>query len=231
MMANAGSTKPGEPYEMKYTDLFGNHCTHKVEHLDVLSKFFKDSSKLDTHNHAHQDCLGLEKDWVAHDCYFSLLTTLIGINDVDTWKLAEYYSIINWSGNNSISVQYFSGILGKQLIAVTPLIIVILHLLLLLFHRIMGVLLYLPLLIPKNLSLLFLLTKRKWSFQSEHRSTAMEASTTKTPIQSPSRSQAVVAPREKACLPFAFCCEEVNDCFLDHVSEVKLGRPSHRNAV
>jgi hypothetical protein len=122
MTANAGSTKPGEPYEMKYTDSFGNVCTCKVERPDVLSKFFKDSNKLDAHNHARQDCLGLEKDWVTQDCYFRLVTTLIGINVVDTWKLAEYHRIINWSGNNPITAQHFAGILGRQLIAMAPII-------------------------------------------------------------------------------------------------------------
>ena len=32
-------------------------------------------------------------------------------------------------------------------------------------------------------------------------------------------------------LSSAFCCDEENDCFLDHVSKIKLVRPSRRSAV
>ncbi len=37
---NAGSTKNGEPYHMKYTDSFGNVCTRYVDRPAVLSNFF-----------------------------------------------------------------------------------------------------------------------------------------------------------------------------------------------
>jgi hypothetical protein len=40
MSAKAGSTKPGRPYEMKYTDGFGNVKTRFVERPAVLSDFF-----------------------------------------------------------------------------------------------------------------------------------------------------------------------------------------------
>ena len=37
---NAGSTTPGEPYEMKFQDEFGNIQVRYVDRPDVLSKFF-----------------------------------------------------------------------------------------------------------------------------------------------------------------------------------------------
>jgi hypothetical protein len=54
---NGGSTIPGEPYHMKYTDSFGNVCTRYVECPQVVSNFFACSNKIDTHNQLHQDSL------------------------------------------------------------------------------------------------------------------------------------------------------------------------------
>jgi len=34
--ANAGSTRPGKEYEMKYTDDHGNVCVHLVERPDII---------------------------------------------------------------------------------------------------------------------------------------------------------------------------------------------------
>jgi hypothetical protein len=40
---NAGRTDAGDPYEMKYTDTYGNVCNRSVDHPDVISKFFQSS--------------------------------------------------------------------------------------------------------------------------------------------------------------------------------------------
>ena len=37
--ADAGSTRPGKEYEMKYTDDHGNVCVHLVERPDIISIF------------------------------------------------------------------------------------------------------------------------------------------------------------------------------------------------
>jgi hypothetical protein len=70
----------GKPYEMKYTDSYGNVCTRFVDHLDVISKFFATSNTIDTHNQLRQDLLQLEKKLVTKKPYFCLTTTLLGIN-------------------------------------------------------------------------------------------------------------------------------------------------------
>jgi hypothetical protein len=54
MTSRAGSTKPGEPYQMKYTDPFGNVCVCLVERPKVLSDFFQHSNTIDCHNQARQ---------------------------------------------------------------------------------------------------------------------------------------------------------------------------------
>jgi hypothetical protein len=40
MTKNSGSLSEGEPYEMKYTDNYGNICTQHGERPDVISKVF-----------------------------------------------------------------------------------------------------------------------------------------------------------------------------------------------
>ena len=59
---NAGNTEPGDPYEMQYTDSYGNICTRYVDHPDVISRFFASSNVIDTHNQLRQDLLQLEKN-------------------------------------------------------------------------------------------------------------------------------------------------------------------------
>jgi hypothetical protein len=61
MTKSSGSLSEGEPYEMKYTDSYGNICTRHVERPDVISKFFVTSNVIDTHNQLQQDLLRLEK--------------------------------------------------------------------------------------------------------------------------------------------------------------------------
>ena len=82
-MKDTGSTRVGSPYEMKYTDDWGNvHCWN-VECPDILSKFIKASNKIDKHNQLRQADLALEKHWVTQNPYFWLHTTMIGMKVVD----------------------------------------------------------------------------------------------------------------------------------------------------
>ena len=60
-MKDAGFTRVGSPYEMKYTDDWGNvHCQND-ECPDILSKFFEASNMIDKHNQLRQADLALEK--------------------------------------------------------------------------------------------------------------------------------------------------------------------------
>jgi hypothetical protein len=120
--ANAGPTRPGKEYEMKYTDDHGNVCVRLVERSDVVSTFFGNSNTIDKHNQAQQFDLALEKTWLTQDPYFHLSCTLIGINVVDTWKLADYHKLLNAPGtkeDSKISIKRFAGILCHQLVTNT----------------------------------------------------------------------------------------------------------------
>jgi hypothetical protein len=56
----AGSLFNGDPYEMKFTDSYGNIMTWFLDRLQVISKFFQTSNAIDTHNQLCQDLLQLE---------------------------------------------------------------------------------------------------------------------------------------------------------------------------
>jgi hypothetical protein len=121
MTSNAGSTEPGQPYEMKYTDPFGNVKTQLVNCPALLSEFFLDSNTIDCHNQSRQHDLALKKCWHTQDAYFWCVTTLIGITATDCWKLAEFHGFTNWGRKQAaIGIQFFAGILGKQLIDYHP---------------------------------------------------------------------------------------------------------------
>ena len=120
---NAGSSKPGDPYHMKYTDSYGNICTRYVDRPQVISNFFSSSNVIDTHNQLRQDSLKLEKKWVTQNPWFRLATTLVGITVTDTFLLSTYHKLINLAKRNDddqenkVSIQRFAGILAHQLIS------------------------------------------------------------------------------------------------------------------
>jgi len=117
---NAGSSKPGTPYQMKYTDNFGNICTRYIDRPQVVSNFFAGSNVIDTHNQLRQDSLKLEKKWATQNPWFRLATTLIGITVTDAFLLCNYHKVINGGASENqekkTTIQRFAGILAHQLI-------------------------------------------------------------------------------------------------------------------
>ena len=59
--SDAGSTCPGKPCEIKYTDDYGNVCVCLVDCPYLVSHFFAGSNLVDKHNQVQQDELGLKK--------------------------------------------------------------------------------------------------------------------------------------------------------------------------
>jgi hypothetical protein len=88
---NAGSTKPGTPYKAKFPDKFGNTKERLVIRPAVVSQYFDISDAVDSHNHARQYLLALEKRWVTHNPWFRIDTTIIGMTVVDAWKCLQYH--------------------------------------------------------------------------------------------------------------------------------------------
>ena len=121
MSKNAGATTNGTPYEMKFTDSHGNVHVRLVDRPDVISEFFQHSNGVDKHNQVRQYELALEKKWDTRDPYFRLITTLIGINVVDTWKLSLHHTLFSrlqmkHNAEATMTISTFTGILTKQLI-------------------------------------------------------------------------------------------------------------------
>ena len=81
---------------------------------DVMSKFFQTSNCIDAHNQSWQYDLVLEKHWVTFDLYFLLHTMLLGMNVVNTWKLALYHKL--FKQNDNMMIEKFAGILAYHLI-------------------------------------------------------------------------------------------------------------------
>jgi len=111
---DAGSTVKHLPYEMKWMDDHGHVCGREVDQLDVVSKFFQKSNCVDVHNQSWQYDLVLEKHGVTYDPYFCLHTVLLGMNVIDTWKLALYHKL--FKQNDNMTSEKFAGILAYQLI-------------------------------------------------------------------------------------------------------------------
>ena len=92
---NASTLEHGEPYEMKYCDIFGNVQTRKVDRPEMISNYFAQSNVIDNHNHLRQFLLALEKMWVTQKAYFRIATTLLGISVVDSYLLIKYHKLID----------------------------------------------------------------------------------------------------------------------------------------
>ena len=117
LTSDAGSTTPGTPYEMKFTDNFGNIHVRDVDRPDIVSKFFQESNCVDKHNQARQFELALEKKWLTDNAHFRLFTTMIGISVTDTWKLAKFHRLLSYRQGKNNTILSFAGILAKQLLA------------------------------------------------------------------------------------------------------------------
>ena len=118
---NAGSTREGEPYEMKFMDTHGNVHVRLVSRPALISSFFGKSSCVDKHNQARQYELALKKKWETCDPMFCLETTMIGLNTVDIWKLSKYNLLFSKSkmkhkAEDGMTCNLFAGILTKQLL-------------------------------------------------------------------------------------------------------------------
>jgi hypothetical protein len=90
----AGSTTPGRPYEMKWTDDYGPVHIREVAHPQVISEYFSKSNSIDTHNQLRQFELALGNKWVTKDPYFRIMTTIFGFNNTDTYFLASYHGLL-----------------------------------------------------------------------------------------------------------------------------------------
>jgi hypothetical protein len=86
----AGTAVDGTPYGAKFTDTHGNVQAWHVAQPTVVGEFLDGSNGVDTHNHAWQFKLGLERMWRTHSCWFGIATTFIGMCVTNCWKVMQF---------------------------------------------------------------------------------------------------------------------------------------------
>lgn len=86
----AASTLPGTPYIQRFVDQVGNPASRQVPRPIMLSRYFKYSDCIDSHNNLRQKRLAMEKTWVTQDAWFRLATTIIGICVIDTFRYVQH---------------------------------------------------------------------------------------------------------------------------------------------
>ena len=106
MTKGAGSTNPGEPYQARFPDKFGNVCSREVARPEILSNYFKYSNCVDLHNQARQFDLALEKKWVTQNGYFRLYMSMLRMVVIDAWKALKL------SDSKTLSVRDFADVLA-----------------------------------------------------------------------------------------------------------------------
>ena len=88
----AGHTEPGDPYVAKWMDNNMNRCERHIPRPSVISFYFAHCNGIDVHNGCRQKDLRLEKCWVTCDGFSRLLTSLFGMNVVDSWRAYRAHS-------------------------------------------------------------------------------------------------------------------------------------------
>jgi hypothetical protein len=120
--SDAGSTKAGTPYDMKFCDSYTNVCVFQVNRPAIVSQLFYDSNCIDSHTHVLQFELALEMRWFTLDPFFRLHTTLTGMTVTDIWRLSQYYKLIknkkDEDGKKVMTIKQCTGVLAKQLIKI-----------------------------------------------------------------------------------------------------------------
>jgi hypothetical protein len=110
-----GRTTPGTPYKAKFRDA-NEHGRHRdVPRPYIISKYFKDSNKIDTHNHVRQSELALEKHWITNTGYFRIFTTILGMCVTDAWKIYKY-NLRAQHADKTLTIIMFCDILVKELV-------------------------------------------------------------------------------------------------------------------
>ncbi len=105
----------GDPYVQRWAGDHGNLCTRHVPRPALVSRYFKDSPKVDNNNQARHHDLGLEELSGTHVCWFWLHVTLQGITATECWKSTRYHvSSINKFKN--LTINDFNDVLAARLI-------------------------------------------------------------------------------------------------------------------
>jgi hypothetical protein len=88
ILSTCGSTEPSDKlYTSYFEDKFGNVGSKQILRPKISHLLYEYLPLVDEHNKQRQKLLALEKKWPTMDCWFHLLTTLIGMCIVDLHRL------------------------------------------------------------------------------------------------------------------------------------------------
>jgi hypothetical protein len=83
-LSTCGSTKASpRPYLTHFEDEFGGVQYKEIPRPEICEFLYEFLPLIDEHNKQRQSLLNLEKSWPTKDCWFRLLTTLLGMSCVD----------------------------------------------------------------------------------------------------------------------------------------------------
>ena len=80
-------------YESKYEDDYGQVCIKEIPRPNMLHFYYEYAPLIDEHNKQRQSILGLERHWLMKNCWFRLITTLVGQSVVDMHRLYRHHEI------------------------------------------------------------------------------------------------------------------------------------------
>ena len=66
----AESSEPGDPYEARFPDKYGNLCVWHVVHPQFISNYFKYSNNVYVHDQVRKFDIGIDNKWVTPNPYF-----------------------------------------------------------------------------------------------------------------------------------------------------------------
>jgi hypothetical protein len=114
ILSTCGSTEPAEKMYMSYfEDDYGNVGSKEINRPKLAHLLYDYLPLIDEHNKQRQKILGLERKWPTRNCWFRLMTTLIGMCVVDMHRM--YRNILH-ERYVDVDVLEFSDLICKKLV-------------------------------------------------------------------------------------------------------------------
>ena len=102
-------------YQSKFEDDFGNIRIKDVNRPWVAHFLYEYLPLVDEHNKQRQSILNLERCWLTKDCWFRLLTTIVGMSVVDMHRWYRNKKGTKKQEDNELQIRKFSDMLCNKL--------------------------------------------------------------------------------------------------------------------
>ena len=116
LVSTCGSTAVHpQKYETSFEDDFGNVRVKEVNRPWVAHFLYEYLPLIDEHNKQRQSLLNLERCWLTKNCWFRLLTTIVGMSVVDMHRWYRNEKGTKTGDDNEIQIRKFSDLLCHRL--------------------------------------------------------------------------------------------------------------------